>query len=191
MAIRKIARMGHPVLRGRAEDVTDPEAPEIRRLIHDMLETMLDAEGLGIAAPQVYEQRRVVMFFVPDDPDAGAGDVNDVGDELPERELVILINPVIASLTDDTEQGWEGCLSVPGLRGIVSRPSAVRYAGIAPDGSAIDCEAHGMHARVVQHECDHLDGILYPQRMEDMSMLTFDSEWKHFERVEDEDEVDG
>jgi peptide deformylase len=183
MAIRKIARMGHPVLRVRAEDVADPQAPEIRRLIHDMLETMLDADGLGIAAPQVYEPRRVVMFFVPDDTEASI----EHDGEMPERELVILINPVLAPLTADTEEGWEGCLSVPGLRGIVSRPSVVRYAGLAPDGSAIDCEAHGMHARVVQHECDHLDGILYPQRMEDMSMLTFESEWKHFDLIADED----
>ena len=185
MAIRKIARMGHPVLRGRAEDVADPQAPEIRRLIHDMLETMLDAEGLGIAAPQVYEPRRVVMFFVPVDPQVVE---DDSIDDVPDRELVVLINPEIESLTEDTEDCWEGCLSVPGLRGIVSRPSAVRYAGLAPDGSAIECEAHGMHARVVQHECDHLEGILYPQRMEDMSMLTFETEWKHFDLIVDEDD---
>ena len=143
-----------------------------------MLETMLDADGLGIAAPQVYDPHRVVMFFVPDSSDTES---EEDGGEMPERELVILINPTVEPLTDETERGWEGCLSVPGLRGIVARASAVRYRGIAPDGSAIDCEAHGMHARVVQHECDHLDGILYPQRMEDMSTLTFESEWRHFE----------
>tara|TARA_B100000686_G_C16771844_1_gene965680 strand:- start:1528 stop:2109 length:582 start_codon:yes stop_codon:yes gene_type:complete len=183
MAIRKIARMGHPVLRRRAEEIIDPQAREIRVLIRDMMETMVDADGLGIAAPQVYESKRVVMFFVPAEPteiteteilaNAGEG-------EAPEPELTILLNPVIEPLTEEHEAGWEGCLSVPELRGIVSRPCAVRYSGIAPDGSTIERTAEGMHARVVQHECDHLDGLLYPQRMDDLSLLTFESEWKHF-----------
>ena len=186
MAIRKIARMGNPVLRRYAEDVADPQAPEIRRLIQDMLETMLDAEGLGIAAPQVYEPRRVVMFFVPDSANLDLDDEEFA--ELPERELVVLINPIVEPRGEDTEAGWEGCLSVPGLRGIVSRPNAVRYRGLAPDGTVIEREARGMHARVVQHECDHLDGVLYPQRMDDMASLTFESEWKHFEAVAEEEE---
>ena len=196
MAIRKIARMGHPVLRGRADEVADPEAPEIRMLIHDMLETMLDADGLGIAAPQVYEARRVVMFFVPqeetqessEEPSGPGPDEED--NEQPERELVVLINPAIETLSDETEDGWEGCLSVPGLRGIVARPNAVRYTGLAPDGSSVERDAQGMHARVVQHECDHLDGVLYPQRMDDMSLLTFESEWKHFEAIAQDDDSD-
>ena len=183
MAIRKIARMGHPVLRRRAEEIADPQAPEIGVLIRDMLETMVDADGLGIAAPQIYESKRIVMFFVPAEPaEIVEAEIlaNSRGDEAAELELMILLNPVIEPLTVEQEAGWEGCLSVPELRGIVSRPRAVRYSGIAPDGSAIERTTKGMHARVVQHECDHLDGLLYPQRMDDLSLLTFESEWKHF-----------
>ena len=183
MAIRKIARMGHPVLRRRAEEIADPQAPEIGVLIRDMLETMVDADGLGIAAPQVYESKQIVMFFVPAEPaEIVAAEIlaNSRGDEAAELELMILLNPVIEPLTEEQEAGWEGCLSVPELRGIVSRPRAVHYSGIAPDGSTIERTAKGMHARVVQHECDHLDGLLYPQRMDDLSLLTFESEWKHF-----------
>ncbi len=181
MAIRKIARMGHPVLRRRAEQVADSQAPEIHVLIRDMLETMVDAEGLGIAAPQVYESKRVVMFFVPVVVAEAEQAADMAEDEAPEPELMILINPIIELLTEERDVGWEGCLSVPKLRGIVSRPRTVRYRGTAPDGSTIDRTAEGMHARVVQHECDHLDGVLYPQRMDDLSLLTFESEWKHFD----------
>ena len=183
MAIRKIARMGHPVLRRRAEEITDPEAPEIQELIRDMLETMVDADGLGIAAPQVYESKRIVMFFVPTEPVEIVETevlVNAGEAKVAEPKLMVLLNPVIEPLTKEQEAGWEGCLSVPKLRGIVSRPRAVRYSGIAPDGSTIERNAKGMHARVVQHECDHLDGLLYPQRMDDLSLLTFESEWKHY-----------
>ena len=161
MALRKIARMGHPVLRRRAAEVADPLAPGIQALIRDMLETMIDAEGLGIAAPQVHDSRRVVMM--------------------------VLINPTVEPLTEEREAGWEGCLSVPGLRGVVARPRAVRYRGVAPDGGAVDRTAEGLHARVVQHECDHLDGLLYPRRMDDLSSLTFESEWRRFAPGVEED----
>ena len=186
MALRKIARMGHPLLGRRAETVADPCAPAVRALIEDMVETMVDAEGLGIAAPQVHDAKRVVMFFVPTAAEGeaagqrGASDDGDDGVEAGRRELVILINPVVEPLTTEREVGWEGCLSVPGLRGLVARPRAVRYRGVAPDGSAVERSAEGLHARVVQHECDHLDGILYPQRMDDLSSLTFESEWRRF-----------
>lgn len=180
MAIRKIARMGHPVLRRRAAEVADPLAPGIRALIRDMLETMLDAEGLGIAAPQVHDSRRVVMFFVPDEAAEGEPPADAGPGAAPEPELMVLINPTVEPLTEEREAGWEGCLSVPGLRGLVARPRAVRYRGVAPDGSAVDRTAEGLHARVVQHECDHLDGVLYPQRMDELSSLTFESEWRRF-----------
>ena len=180
MAIRKIARMGHPVLRRRAAEVADPLAPTIQALIRDMLEAMVDADGLGIAAPQIHEARRVVMFFVPDAPGEAEPLAEAARGEAPERELMILINPTVEPLTREREAGWEGCLSVPGLRGIVLRPRAVRYRGTAPDGSAVDRIAEGLHARVVQHECDHLDGLLYPQRMDDLSSLTFEAEWKRY-----------
>ena len=168
MAILKIARMGHPVLLRRAEEVPHPAAPEIHALVASMVETMTDADGLGLAAPQVHVSKRVVIFHTP-----GADD------ERAEEEglgLTVLVNPVVEPLGDEREDGWEGCLSVPGLRGLVPRFSRVRYRGTTPDGEVVDRAVEGLHARVVQHECDHLDGILFPMRMTDLSALIFESE---------------
>lgn len=173
MAILKIARMGHPVLRRRAEVVTDLHDPEVQRLIDDMHETMIDANGAGIAAPQVYVSRRVVMFRVPAERTTEDPQDQPMG-------LTVLINPVLEPIGEEKHLGWEGCLSVPGLRGEVPRYSRLRYSGLAPDGSRIEREATGFHATVVQHECDHLDGILYPQRMTDLTKLIFTSEWDAF-----------
>ena len=169
MALLKIARMGHPVLRGRAAEIDDPKAPWVRRLIEDMIETMEDAGGTGIAAPQVHAPYRVAVFFV-------AGDrVTDLpGDG--EQELTALINPVVEPIGSERAYAWEGCLSVPGLRGVVPRYLSVRYRGLDLDGNHIEREVAGFHARVVQHECDHLDGILYPQRMTDHRLLVFTEE---------------
>tara|TARA_B100000029_G_scaffold466862_1_gene502721 strand:- start:2137 stop:2724 length:588 start_codon:yes stop_codon:yes gene_type:complete len=173
MAILKIARMGHPILMRRAQEVDDPDAPENRYLVHNLIETMADARGLGLAAPQVHVSKRVVVFQTPvDDPERAA-------DEPAERELTVLFNPVIEPVSDEIVYGWEGCLSVPELRGEVPRHAAVRYRGLTLDGGTIDRTVDGMHARVVQHECDHLDGILYPMRMTDMSKLVFESEFHH------------
>lgn len=169
MAILKIARMGHPVLRGIAQPVANPTAPEIRRLVADMVETLEDIGGAGLAAPQVHVPRRVVIFRVP--ADRVTGDPDD----LP-QDLVALVNPVITPIGDAKELGWEGCLSVPGLRGAVPRWSRLRYRGATPEGHMIDRTVRGFHARVVQHECDHLDGILYPQRMSDLRLLVFNEE---------------
>jgi peptide deformylase len=171
MAILKIARMGHPILRRRAEDVTDPSAPEIRALADDMLETMLDAPGTGLAATQVHVPLRLVIFRVP------LTEAEDMaGDEPP---LTVLINPILEPLDDEMEEAWEGCLSLPGLRGLVPRHSHLRYRGVDLAGAPIDRTVEGFHARVVQHECDHLDGILYPQRMTDLTGLIFESEMRH------------
>ncbi len=175
MAILKIARMGHPVLRQTATPVEDPAAPRIRALIRNMVETMHDANGAGLAAPQVHVPLRVVVFHVPED----RADEGDGGEGAAAQPLTVLINPEIEPLTADTELGWEGCLSVPGLVGAVPRFTKIRYGGFAPDGSRIEREAEGFHARVVQHECDHLDGILYPQRMTDLSLLLFQEELRH------------
>jgi peptide deformylase len=166
MSILKIARMGHPVLRRPADPVPDPTAPEIKKLVADMIETMEDANGAGLAAPQVYVPLRVVIFHVPAARASGAETDQPGG-------LTVLVNPVIEPLTQDKEMGWEGCLSVPGLMGAVPRYTRIRYRGATPHGEAIDREASGFHARVVQHECDHLDGVLYPQRMTDLSLLGF------------------
>lgn len=177
MAILKIARMGHPVLRRAAEPVPDPTAPRIHALIRNMLETMRDADGAGLAAPQVHVPLRVVIFHVPtEDEEADAGE-DTAGEE--SGSLTVLINPEIEPLTGETALDWEGCLSVPGLIGAVPRYTKIRYSGFAPDGGRIERVAEDFHARVVQHECDHLDGILYPQRMTDLSLLMFREELRY------------
>lgn len=166
MSILKIARMGHPILRGIATPIADPTAPEIRQLVRDMIETCLDIGGAGLAAPQVHVPLRLVLFRVPSERLSGRE--HDTA-----MDLSVLINPVITPLSDERELGWEGCLSVPGLRGAVPRWTRIHYTGLDQDGGPIDRIAEGFHARVVQHECDHLDGFLYPQRMEDLSLLGF------------------
>ena len=178
MAILKIACMGHPVLARRADPVPDPTASAIRRLVADMVETMIDANGAGLAAPQVHVPLRIVVFQAPGDR---------VEEGLPEIErfdrtapLTVLVNPEIEVLAPEVEGGWEGCLSVPGLRGFVERPVHIRYRGFDHEGNPIERTAKGFHARVVQHECDHLDGILYPQRMSDLKQLIFESEARHW-----------
>jgi peptide deformylase len=157
MAILKIARMGHPVLLGRAAEVADPAASEMRRLIGDMAETLADAGGIGLAAPQVHVPLR--LFLWRDGP-----------------ALRVLFNPVIAPLGPETEAAWEGCLSIPGLRGRVDRPARVAWSGLDENGEAVSGEAEGLPARVLQHENDHLDGVLYLSRMKDLSMLGFTEE---------------
>lgn len=165
--------MGHPVLRRPADAVADPTDAAVRRLIRDMYETMVDANGAGIAAPQVHVPLRVVMFQITSTRAGRAGEAEEV---LP---LTVLVNPEVAPLGDAMVEDWEGCLSVPGLRGLVPRFDRIRYGGLTPDGERLEREVGGFHARVVQHECDHLDGVLYPQRMTDLSKLVFESEFRH------------
>lgn len=173
MALLKIARMGHPVLRRIAEPVPDPTDPDLRRLIADMEETMADAAGVGLAAPQVHVSRRIIVFKVPGDRASEAPDDEPL-------ELTALINPEIEPIGEGKALGWEGCLSIPGLRGIVPRHRRIRYRGLLVDGRVIEREVAGFHARVIQHEVDHLDGILYIDRMPDLSLLTFTEEMRHF-----------
>jgi len=195
LAILKIARMGHPVLSRPADPVEDPTAPEVRRLIADMVETMVDAQGVGLAAPQVHVPRRVVIFYVPGDEDEDDDDDDDeapLDDESSPQPLTVLINPEIEILGDETSTSWEGCLSVPGMTGAVSRPDRIRYRALTPEGEILDRTASGFHARVVQHECDHLDGILYPQRMTDLGQFGFNEEMERRLRQEaaaEEDEA--
>jgi len=184
MAILKIAKMGHPVLAQKAAPVANPADPALRRLVSDMVETMIDANGAGLAAPQVHVPLRVVVFQAP-------GERSDPGLAEDERfdhtaPLTVLINPEIQVMGSEREAGWEGCLSVPGLRGLVERPAHIRYRGFDLDGKVVERTARGFHARVVQHECDHLDGILYPSRMGNLQNLIFESEAKHW--VKDEEE---
>jgi peptide deformylase len=165
MAILKIARMGHPVLLQRADPVPDPGAPEIRRLVADMIETMEDAPGAGLAAPQVHVPLRLFVFRVQ----PGRA-------ETPEDTPVgntVLINPAIEPVGDGRVMRWEGCLSIPGLRAVVPRHARIRYTGVDCDGQTVQAEVGGFHAGVVQHEYDHLDGILYPMRVTDFRLFGF------------------
>ena len=182
MAILKIARMGHPVLGRTADPVGDPTAPDIRRLIADMVDTLADAGGVGLAAPQVHAPKRVVIFHVPgartreaenDDEDWFEDEPGSAPEAVP---MTVLINPEIEPLDEEMALGIEGCLSLPGMSGMVPRYKRIRYKALSPDGSVIEREASGYHARVVQHECDHLDGILYPMRMEDLTTLGYADE---------------
>jgi len=164
MTIREILRMGDPRLLTPAKPVTRFPSPELDTLIADMFDTMAAAGGVGLAAPQIGVGLQVVIFGF------------DHSERYPDAEAVprtVLINPVITPLTDDLEDGWEGCLSVPGLRGVVPRHTAIRYQGHTPDGSPIDRQVSGFHARVVQHECDHLTGTLYPMRVRDFTRFGY------------------
>ena len=164
MAIRNILKMGDPLLLQRARAVTTFDTPELHALVADMQETMRHANGAGLAAPQIGVPQRVVIFgFVHNDryPDA------------PAVPHTVLVNPVLTFPDRDMEEGWEGCLSVPGMRGLVPRRLRLRYQGLDQFGHAIDRTVEGFHARVVQHEVDHLDGILYPMRIRDMSRFGF------------------
>ena len=169
MAILKIARMGHPVLLQRADPVADPGAPEIRRLVQDMYETMEDAPGAGLAAPQVHVSLRLFVFRVTPERSSGAPDDLPLGN-------TVLINPTIEALGPEKSLRWEGCLSIPGLRAAVPRYLRIRYTGVDCDGNSVTHEVDGFHAGVVQHEYDHLDGILYPMRMTDFSLFGFNEE---------------
>jgi|SRR5688572_8018383 len=177
MAVREVLRMGHPVLRERATRVEEFGTAELRALVEDMKETMAAKNGAGLAAPQIGVGQRVVIFGVKGNP--RYPDAEDV-------PFTVLVNPQITLLTREVEEGWEGCLSVPGMRGLVPRYTKLRYAGVDEEGNPIDRVAEGFHARVVQHECDHLDGILYPQRMTDMSRFGFIEELFPGEDISDD-----
>ncbi|WP_434516120.1 peptide deformylase [Dechloromonas sp. ARDL1] len=164
MAVRDILRMGDPRLLIPAEPVAAFDTPELHALIADMMDTMAAAGGVGLAAPQIGVGLQLVIFGFEHSvryPDA------------PAVPLTVLINPSIEPLGSDEVAAWEGCLSVPGLRGEVARPDRIRYSGYDPLGNRIEREVDGFHARVVQHECDHLNGILYPMRVRDFSRFGF------------------
>lgn len=158
MAIRQILRLGDPRLRQRSSEISEFDAPELRLLIADMFETMAAADGAGLAAIQVGSPKRVMIFGF------------DANPRYPDAEpipITVLINPELTVLDEQKTGGWEGCLSVPGMRGYVRRFSRIRYTGVNQNGEPIDREVDGFHARVFQHEFDHLEGILYPDLIED------------------------
>jgi len=165
--IRPILKMGDPRLLQIAQPVAEFGTPALYQLIDDMVETMRDASGAGLAAPQIGVPLRLVIFGSADDAP------NPRYPDEPPVPQTVLLNPVLEPLGDETEEGWEGCLSVPGLRGVVPRYRRLRYRGVGPEGLPIERVASGFHARVVQHECDHLDGILYPMRVRDFSRFGF------------------
>jgi peptide deformylase len=167
MASRDILKMGNPILLKESEKVKKFDTPEIHELIKDMIETMKDAQGAGLAAPQVGESIQLVIFGV---------DKNERYPDAEEVPFTVLINPVITPLTQEKEDDWEGCLSVPGMRGVVPRYRTINYKGFDQYGNEINRNAEGFYARVVQHECDHLFGILYPSRIENMKLFGFHDE---------------
>lgn len=177
MTLLKITQIGHPVLRKVAEEVDDVADPDIQMLMGDMAATMADAPGIGLAAPQVYRSIRVIVFSVPaerlgpDDPPGPEG-------------ITALANPSFEPLDDEMVTGVEGCLSIPQLRGLVPRHRRIVYRGIAPDGSLVEERAEGIVARVLQHEIDHLDGVLFLDRMCDLKALAIDEELHHLLKTE-------
>lgn len=164
MAIKQVLRMGEPLLLQQAQPIVAFDTPELHALIQDMQDTMQAMNGAGIAAPQIGVSLQVVIFGVGSNP------------RYPDAEQVpytVLINPTLNLIGDEMEDGWEGCLSVPGMRGVVPRNTRLHYTGFDQFGNTIDRLVSGFHARVVQHECDHLQGILYPMRIKDLSQFGY------------------
>ena len=184
MAIRAITKMGHPVLRQPARELTRDEllSPAVQQLIDDMVDTMRDAEGVGLAAPQVYEDVRLFVAEVrssrPGTPDEHA---------LP---LLVLANPEVIQASEELEHGWEGCLSIPDIKGLVPRHRTVTVRAIDRNGRAVTLEAQGYFARIFQHEMDHLDGVLYLDRMDDLTTLAYSQEFERYWLEGDEEEED-
>jgi peptide deformylase len=186
--ILKVARIGHPVIRASAREVPVEKigAPEFQRLVDDMVETMHEYDGVGLAGPQVHVGLRVAVVEVPASDDRSRAPV----------PLMAIVNPKLTPIGDEKVPGWEGCLSVPELRGVVPRYRRVRLEAFDRDGKRIDAEAEGFYARVLQHECDHLDGRVYLDRMDGLRSLSFLREWQRFrgphaEDGHDEAEDDG
>lgn len=162
--IREVLRMGDARLLRRAREIEAFDTPELHALIADMFDTMAHLDGVGLAAPQIGVDLRLVIFGF---------DQSERYPDAPAVPRTVLINPALEYFGEPTEEGWEGCLSVPGLRGVVPRYPSLRYSGFDPQGRVIERTAEGFHARVVQHECDHLDGVLYPARVKDFTRFGF------------------
>ncbi len=169
MTIQTVLRMGHPLLLQKAAPVEAFDTPELHSLIEDMEDTMASMHGAGLAAPQIGISRRVVIFGQKTDAEQQNPRYPDAGDV----PYTVLINPELKPMSEEVEEGWEGCLSVPGMRGLVPRYIDLHYSGFNQYGEPISRTVSGFHARVVQHECDHLDGLLYPMRMTDLSSFGY------------------
>jgi peptide deformylase len=169
MSILKVARMGHPVLRqrGRPLDSSELRSARIQKLIDDMIDTMREYNGVGLAAPQVHEGLRLFVALLEDEPDEGT-------------TAVVVVNPEIVSNTNAREEGWEGCLSIPDVRGLVPRSTDITVRALDREGRLIELRLKGFPARVAQHETDHLDGVLFLDRMTSMQSLTFLEEYSRY-----------
>ena len=168
MSILKIARLGHPILLQKAKIVEDITSNKTKKIIQDMTETMLDAKGVGLSAPQIHINRQIIIFRVPEE------------DDEKKIKITALINPEFTKITDKTENEWEGCLSIPGMSGLVKRFSIIQYEGSDMRGNIIKRKAEGLHARIVQHEYDHLQGILYTSRLVDNSAFGYAEEIEEY-----------
>ena len=173
MSILKISRLGHPILLKKCKPIKDIMGAETKKIIHDMTETMLDANGIGLAAPQVHINKQIIIFRVPEE------------DSERDIKITALINPKLKKISEKTNNQWEGCLSIPGMLGLVKRFSKIEYEGFDMNGNIIKHQAEGIHARVVQHEFDHLMGILYLSRLSDKNAYGYAEEieeyWKEQE----------
>ncbi len=171
MSILKISKMGHPVLLKKCIEIKEFSTESLKKIIYDMSETMIDYNGIGLAAPQIHLSKRIIIFRNPD------------LEEKEKIQITPLINPVYRPLTEEKEDDWEGCLSIPGMQGLVRRFKKISYLGYDIDGNKIENDVEGLHARVIQHEIDHLDGILYTERLADKRAYGFEKEivefWKN------------
>jgi len=171
VSILKIAKMGHPILLKKSLEIKEFSTNSLKKIIYDMSETMIDYKGIGLAAPQVHVSKRIIIFRNPDI------------EETDKINITPLVNPIFEALGNEKEDDWEGCLSIPGMQGLVRRFKKIRYYGYDLTGKKIENEAQGLHARVIQHEIDHLDGILYTERLADQKAFGFENEinkyWKN------------
>ena len=175
MAILKIAKLGHPVLLKKTNEISNLDSIDLKKIIYDMSETMIDANGIGLAAPQVHLSHRLFIYRNP---------------EIEEEEKIkvsVLINPKIENISNETEDDWEGCLSIPGMSGLVRRSKKIKYSAIDLKGEKVSGEVDGLHARVIQHEFDHLNGILYTSRLADKRAFGYSEEIEKFWKKNDED----
>ena len=170
MAILKIAKIGHPILLKKTEEVKEIGSDSIKKIIYDMSSTMLDAKGIGLAAPQVHIGKSILIYRNPEIKNEENSNI----------QITALINPVVDKISDETNDSWEGCLSIPGMLGLVRRYSKIRYTGFDLDGNKITNEVEGLHARVIQHEYDHLNGILYTNRLAHKDAFGFEEEIENY-----------
>jgi peptide deformylase len=179
MSILKVARMGHPVLRRTARSISpgDLKDPMMQRLINDMIDTMHEYHGVGLAAPQIHEDLRLFVALLDDDPGA-------------DSDAVVMVNPEIVQLSEEKAEGWEGCLSIPDIRGMVPRYTDIVVRALDRTGKKVELNLKGFPARVAQHETDHLDGVLFFDRMTSMQSLTFLDEYSRYHSSKDEDEAE-